>query len=199
MNKIPFFAPTPLPTIIATGVAKPNAQGQLITSTEIPLTSALPKAAPHSNHTIIVTTAIEITIGTNTPETLSATLAIGALVAEASLTIFIIWERVVSSPTLVALHLIKPDWFTVAPDTLSPTVLSTGILSPVSADSLTALSPSITTPSTGIFSPGFTTKISPIFTSSIGTTFSVLSTNIVAFLGAKFIRPFIALVVFPFE
>ena len=31
LNKIPFLAATPLPTIIATGVAKPNAQGQLIT------------------------------------------------------------------------------------------------------------------------------------------------------------------------
>ena len=40
LNKIPFFAPTPFPTIIATGVASPSAQGQLITSTEIPLASA---------------------------------------------------------------------------------------------------------------------------------------------------------------
>ena len=40
LNKIPFLAPTPLPTIMATGVARPNAQGQLITSTEIPLASA---------------------------------------------------------------------------------------------------------------------------------------------------------------
>ena len=37
LNRIPFFAPTPLPTIIATGVASPSAHGQLITSTEIPL------------------------------------------------------------------------------------------------------------------------------------------------------------------
>ena len=35
LNKIPFFAPTPLPTIIATGVASPSAHGQLITRTDM--------------------------------------------------------------------------------------------------------------------------------------------------------------------
>ena len=110
LNIIPFFAPTPLPTI----VASPNAQGQLITSTEIPLASANPKSLPHNSHTIVVITAIVITAGTNTPETLSATFAIGALVAAASLTICIILESVVSSPTLVALHFIYPDVLSVA-------------------------------------------------------------------------------------
>ena len=42
LNKIPFFAPIPLPTIIATGVASPSAQGQLITNTDIPLAKAKP-------------------------------------------------------------------------------------------------------------------------------------------------------------
>ena len=36
LNRIPFRAPTPLPTMMATGVARPRAQGQEITSTEIP-------------------------------------------------------------------------------------------------------------------------------------------------------------------
>ena len=36
LNRIPLRAPTPLPTMIATGVAKPNAHGQLMTSTEMP-------------------------------------------------------------------------------------------------------------------------------------------------------------------
>ena len=87
LNIIPLFAPTPLPTIIATGVANPNAHGQLITNTEIPRAKANPSVSPQSNHTKIVTTAIEITTGTNTPETLSAIFAIGAFVAAASLTI----------------------------------------------------------------------------------------------------------------
>ena len=39
LKRIPFFAATPLPTIIATGVASPNAHGQLTTRTEIALVS----------------------------------------------------------------------------------------------------------------------------------------------------------------
>ena len=133
LNRIPFLAPIPFPTIMATGVASPRAQGQLMTRTEIPLASAYPNSFPVSSQTMVVTTAILITVGTKTPETLSAILAIGAFVAAASLTILIIWERVVSSPTRVASHLINPDWFTVAAETASPGFLSTGILSPVSA------------------------------------------------------------------
>ena len=95
--------------MIATGVANPSAHGQLITSTEIPLASANPAVSPARSHPITVTTAIVITAGTNTPETLSAIFAIGAFVAAASDTICIICDKVVSSPTLVARHLIKPD------------------------------------------------------------------------------------------
>ena len=110
-----------------------------------------------------------ITTGTNTPLTRSATLAMGALVAAASLTMRMIWESVVSSPTRVAWQRKNPDWFTVAADTASPSALSTGMLSPVRADSFTALCPSSTTPSTGMFSPGRTTKTSPCLTCAMGT------------------------------
>ena len=61
-----------MPTIIATGVARPRAHGQLITSTEMPLAKAKPTLSPASSHTIIVITAMVITAGTKTPETLSA-------------------------------------------------------------------------------------------------------------------------------
>ncbi len=88
--------------MIATGVARPSAQGQLITSTEMPLARANPMLSPANSQTIMVTTAIAITAGTNTPDTLSATFAMGAFVAAASLTICMICDRVVSSPTLVA-------------------------------------------------------------------------------------------------
>ena len=60
----------------------------------------------------------------------------------------------------------------VAAETLSFTSLSTGMLSPVKALSFTALSPSITTPSTGILSPGLTINMSPTCTSSILTNIS---------------------------
>ena len=90
LNSMPLRAPTPLPTIIATGVASPSAHGQLITSTDIARAVAVPIGAPIISQIINVTTAIEITVGTNIPETLSAIFAIGAFVAAASLTIFII-------------------------------------------------------------------------------------------------------------
>ena len=147
----------------------------------------------------MVTTEIEITAGTKIPDTLSAILAIGALVAAASLTIWMIWERVVSSPTLVARQRIKPDWLMVAADTVSPTSLSTGILSPVSADSLTALLPSKITPSTGIFSPGLTTNMSPVCTWSMPTVTSTPFLTTTAVFGASFIRLFNASVVLPLE
>ena len=72
---------------MATGVASPNAHGQLITKTEIPLARAKPISFPSISQPIIVTIAIKITAGTNIPEILSATFAIGAFVAAASLTI----------------------------------------------------------------------------------------------------------------
>ena len=106
LNRMPDLAPIPFPTIIATGVASPSAHGQLITRTETARAIAYPHDSPARSHAASVTTAIAITVGTNTPETLSAIFAIGALVAAASLTMRIISERVVSSPTLVARQII---------------------------------------------------------------------------------------------
>ena len=93
---------------MATGVARPSAHGQLMTSTEMPRASAKENSRPISSHTIVVTTAIEMTAGTNTPATLSAVLAIGAFVAAASETMRMIWLSVVSSPTRVASQRRKP-------------------------------------------------------------------------------------------
>ena len=86
-----------------------------------------------------------------------------------------------------------------AADTWSPGALSTGMLSPVRADSFTALAPSSTTPSTGMLSPGFTTNRSPAFTCSTGTVTSWPSRSSTAVLGARRIRPFRASVVLPLD
>ena len=185
--------------MIATGVARPSAHGHDTTRTDIPLARAYPTVCPIKSHTTITIAAIAITTGTNTPDILSAILATGALVAAASLTIDMICESVVSSPTRVARHFRNPDWLRVAVLTLLPSSLSTGIDSPVSADSFTADIPSMTTPSTGMFSPGLTTKTSPITTSSMSTVFSMPSLITLAVLGASFIRLFKASVVLPFE
>ena len=44
LKSIPFFAPWPVPTIIATGVANPRAQGHDITNTEMAKLSANSKS-----------------------------------------------------------------------------------------------------------------------------------------------------------
>ena len=73
------------------------------------------------------------------------------------------------------------------------------MLSPVSADSLTVLSPSVTTASTGMLSPGRTTNISPFITSLAGTVCSVPFLITFAVLGARLTSPFNASVVLPLE
>ena len=74
----------------------------------------------------------------------------------------------------------------VPPMTLAPTSLVTGIDSPVTIDSSTALRPSTTAPSTGTFSPGRTRRRSPTCTVSSWTSSSVPSGMIRrAVLGAR--------------
>ena len=102
LMRIPFTAPRPVPTMMAVGVARPSAQGQLMTSTEMPMESENSTLCPVRSHTAVAMTAIVMTTGTNTPLTLSASLAMGALELVASSTRRTIWESVVSSPTFVA-------------------------------------------------------------------------------------------------
>ena len=199
LKRIPFFAPTPFPTMIATGVASPKAQGQLITKTATPRESAEENSAPLPSTMKNVSKATPITKGTKTAEILSAIREIGAFVAAALETISMIWERLVSFPTLRALPVIKPERFKVPAESFAPSSLSTGMDSPVSADSSTAVLPERTMPSTGICSPGFTRNVSFTSTSSIGTVLSTPSLTTTAVFGLKFISPCKALVVLPLE
>ena len=80
-----------------------------------------------------------------------------------------------------------------------PSDLSTGRLSPVRADSLTALLPSMTTPSAGMLSPGFTANISPTASCSAGIVSSSPPRITVASEGASFISDLSASVVLPLE
>ncbi|CPN11455.1 Uncharacterised protein [Staphylococcus aureus] len=66
LNKIPFSAARPVPTIIEVGVASPNAHGQAMTRTEILATSAGSNVPGVTKviHTINVNSAIPTTIGT---------------------------------------------------------------------------------------------------------------------------------------
>ena len=115
-------------------------------STLAPIASQMPPAM----------TAIVMTAGTKMPAILSAVRAIGAFEALASSTRRMIWLIVVSSPTRSARKWMKPCLLIVAEVTLSPACFSTGIGSPVMADSSMLVVPESTVPSAGMRSPGRT-------------------------------------------
>ncbi|MPM85617.1 hypothetical protein SDC9_132698 [bioreactor metagenome] len=105
---MPFSAPLPVPTIIATGVAKPKAHGQDITNTETPKLTASSISLVTKYQMVRVNKDKTITIGTKTEETLSASKAKRALEEEASSTRLIILAKVVSFPTEDTLNRKKP-------------------------------------------------------------------------------------------
>ena len=99
---MPFSAPSPVPTMIAVGVARPMAHGQAMTSTATILISARVKAStldPIAGAGTItsqvkkVIAAIRITAGTKMPDTWSASFWIGALLPCASSTSLMICAR----------------------------------------------------------------------------------------------------------
>ena len=164
----PSWAPRPVPTMIAVGVARPRAHGQAMISTATAAVNATDGSSPTPSQNPSVATARAMTIGTNTAEIRSASRCTGALPLWASCTSRAIWASSVSAPTLVARTTSRPPALTVAPVTASPGPTSTGTGSPVSSEASIADEPSSTTPSVATFSPGRTTKRSPTASSSIG-------------------------------
>ena len=157
------------------------------------------KVCPAISHIIALIKAIVITHGTNIPLTLSASLAIGAFELLASSTSFIICDIVVSLPTLVAFIFKYPFLFIVPDTTMSPTVFSTGMLSPVILDWSIDVLPSITIPSTPILEPGLIAIISPTTTSSSLISISFPSLITATVFGTRFISFSIAAPVFAFD
>ena len=82
---------------------------------------------------------------------------------------------------------------------MSPTVFSTGILSPVIFASFMDEPPEMISPSTGMASPGLTMTMSPTTSSSTPTSDSMPFLMTFAFLGARSIIFSTASLVFPFE
>ena len=164
----PSWAPRPVPTISAIGVASPSAHGQAMISTATAAVNANDALSPAPSQKPSVASASVITTGTKTPETRSASRWTGALPVCASSTSRAIWASAVSAPTFVARTTSRPPALTVAPATSVPGWTSTGTDSPVSMLMSTAEMPSSTTPSVATFSPGRTTKRSPTASCSIG-------------------------------
>ena len=154
----PASAALPTPTITDIGVARPSAQGQAIMSTVVAdtIAKATRGSGPKFSQTNALITAIIITTGTKYAEITSAKRPIGGFEFCARFTMSMICASAVSLPTRVALKRIEPLLLIVPATTSSPVAFSTGMGSPVSMDSSTAVRPSETMPSTDIFSPGRT-------------------------------------------
>ena len=145
LNRTPRFAPSPVPTMIAVGVASPSASGQVMTTTVIANRSASsmrPVAEDHPREERGAPPSSATSTSQNAAR--SASRWPGALEFCASCTSCTICASAVSAPTFVARTRSVPLLLMVAPITSSPGALWTGRLSPVTIDSSTSLSPSST-------------------------------------------------------
>ena len=169
--RIPFSAPFPMPTIIAVGVARPNAHGHAIMRTVTRASNPWekPSVLSKANQSMNDSSAIDITTGTKMAAMRSTSFCTGALLPWASCTMRIIWARTVPSPTFCAVNKKLPFRLMVPAYTCAPGCLVTGIGSPLNMLSSTFDSPSETMPSTAIRSPGLTTIVSPMPMRSIST------------------------------
>jgi len=84
LKSIPFFAPFPVPDIMAVGVASPRAQGQAMINTATIRIMDGTNSPPTAHQRTKVRKAIPITPGTNTAATLSARAWMGAWLLRAS-------------------------------------------------------------------------------------------------------------------
>ncbi len=166
--RIPSWAPRPVPTRSAVGVASPRAHGHAMIRVATAAVNAASGGKPSSSQPTSVPTASTSTTGTKTAETRSARRWIRAFPVCASSTSAAMRARRVSSPTRVARTSRRPPALRVAPVTSSPGPTSTGSDSPVRSERSTALDPSTTTPSVAIRSPGRTTNSSPARRSRMG-------------------------------
>ncbi len=167
--RMPSWAPRPVPTISAVGVARPSAQGQAMIRTATAAVNAATVSPVTASQTPKVATATRMTTGTKTAEIRSARRCTSALPFCASSTSFAMRASCVSAPIRLASTTSRPPALTVAPVTRSPGPTSTGTDSPVSMAASTAETPSTTVPSVAIFSPGRTTNRSPTARADTGT------------------------------
>ena len=181
--------------MIDIGVARPSAHGQAMMSTETAAMrpNVMRGSGPQIDQARNAAIATVITSGTNQPATWSASRWIGARLLCACATICTIWASIVSRPTLSARMTKLPVWFMVPPMTFAPASLVSGMDSPVTMDSSSALRPSSSVPSTGTLCPGLTRRRSPTTIASTATSSSLPSgVTRVARFGARFSRALMA-------
>ena len=106
---MPFLLHVPIDTTIASGVARPRAQGHATTSTLTNATNAFAVSFVTTKFNIKDKIAITKIVGTKYPLILSANLWILVFVLVASITIFTILEMLESFPILSAVYSIYPS------------------------------------------------------------------------------------------
>ncbi len=126
LNRIPRPAPSADPTMMAVGVARQRASGQVITTTVTANSSAVCTLAPAASQTRKVPAPPPSATSTSQNAALSANRCPGALEFCACWTSATIWANAVSAPTLAARTRRVPLVLTVAPMTASPGDLWTG-------------------------------------------------------------------------
>ncbi len=165
----PFRAAAPSPTITATGVASPSAQGQAITSSVTAGRQAWASDPVATHQPARVSRASARMTGTKTALMRSARSWAGALEPWAWATRAAMRASWVSAPTAWISCSRADPWTTVPATRVSPTPLGTGSGSPVSMDSSTSACPATTRPSAGTAWPGSTRTRSPGRSAATGT------------------------------
>ena len=118
--RMPSWAPRPVPTRMAVGVARPIAHGQAMISTATAAVNAAPAGCPAARPPVSVAAATTMTTGTNTAEIRSASCCTAALPACASAASRAIWASWVPAPTRVARTTSRPPAFAHQLATASP-------------------------------------------------------------------------------
>ena len=159
---IPCDAPLPVATNSATGVARPRAHGQAITSKATAARIESWRGLPSASQVARVAIESSITMGTKTLLMRSANFWIGAFSPCAVKTILVMRANSVSFPTRRAWITSRPFLLIAPAITSAPGATSIGSDSPVRRELSIELTPSTITPSVGMRSPGRTTQSSPI-------------------------------------
>ena len=120
LMRMPSWAPRPVPTMRAVGVASPSAQGQAMIRTATAAENASVASPVATSQPTSVARERASTIGTKTLETRSTSRWMGAFPDWASATSRAICASAVSSPTFVARTTSRPNVLTVAPATRVP-------------------------------------------------------------------------------
>ena len=195
---MPRRAPVERPEVIAAGTLSSSAQGQPIRRMLMPLYSQECQSPPASNGGTSATKILTArTPGVQYLEKRSMNRAVLPLPSSASETSLMIRAIVLSLAGLSTRTSSTPSVLMLPAKTASPTVLLTGMLSPVTGLSSSALEPLVIVPSHGTRAPGLISTVCPTFRLSALTSVVLPAWIRNAFLGVSFAKALMPLRALP--